>query len=528
MLAPPQMVGRAGWRGSASARVKSAKTCVRCREEANKRGKEVQRAGSNQAAMYSCSFLAPGPAAERKASGFRGLALTPNITSRHRVRHRDAAVRPSSACANIFRQHPARTDAAWNPRRARRRACWTSARAACRWCSGGSLRPNAALGASPAPPRPDAAHAASAARHRACLITPAQPPEPPLPAPLSAPDATSQSAQAPRRGQLRPPGVRLHRAAQAGGGGRGALAAPPAAGAGPRQPHAARLEPGQLCEASSPPARPHPEPLPRPTSPHHQQQHHQPYLPSRRRRAAFARWRRAFAPAYRPCLSRAVGAWAKIRGWAGQHLPPLLASLQPGCSEQELEDADVHLGFDVPPALRVGWPGLLAGLPLGLPDASRLHHGQMRGLPGLGPAARHGRRTCGLGACWLCNHAHQAPAPTHGLHRPCPHPHRPQAIYRLCDGQALQFDQEMEASGQGQPQPSLFHGLLGGCGERCCTRVPSSAPVLHGQPAQRCTAMHCAAHAGAGAAAATSTTTNTTLQAATPSTTAWPPPGCYP
>jgi hypothetical protein len=37
-----------------------------------------------------------------------------------------------------------------------------------------------------------------------------------------------------------------------------------------------------------------------------------------------------------------------------------------------------------------------------------------------------------------------------------------QAIYRLCDGQSLQFDQDMEATGQGEVQSSLFHGLLGG------------------------------------------------------------------
>lgn len=79
------------------------------------------------------------------------------------------------------------------------------------------------------------------------------------------------------------------------------------------------------------------------------------------RSAAFYKWHHSFGPEYAPYLRRAIAMWSSIRQWAGAHLPALLDSLRPGASEQELQDVHVHLGLELPPAVKVRCQGAGAG-----------------------------------------------------------------------------------------------------------------------------------------------------------------------
>jgi hypothetical protein len=207
------------------------------------------------------------------------------------------------------------------------------------------------------------------------------------------------------------------------------------------------------------------------------------------RSAAFHKWHHSFGPEYRPYLRRAIAMWSSIRQWAGAHLPALLDSLRPGASEQELQDVHVHLGMELPPAVKVrGRRGRHCG------GASAAAAGKQQAA-----AAQQGMSgACTAAGSWdlrMRAHRRRPPPPLH-VHMPCCpppapqascstsspprtthatdpqqhtpyasphiHPAPPQVIYRLHDGQQLAYDEEIARRGQAPPQPSTFLGLLGG------------------------------------------------------------------
>lgn len=103
-------------------------------------------------------------------------------------------------------------------------------------------------------------------------------------------------------------------------------------------------------------------------------------------RAAWAHWH-PFCVRYGSYALRSLHAWHQIRSWLAINAPEVAASLRPGASEADLDDAERQLRVRLPPALR--------------------------------------------------------------------------ALYRVHDGQDLEFDRAMDAS-RASMVPSVFHGLFGG------------------------------------------------------------------
>ena len=69
-------------------------------------------------------------------------------------------------------------------------------------------------------------------------------------------------------------------------------------------------------------------------------------------RAACAQWH-PFCRQYGNYALRALHAWQQIHSWLALHAPQILASLKPGATEAELDDAERTLKVKFPAALRV-------------------------------------------------------------------------------------------------------------------------------------------------------------------------------
>ena len=69
-------------------------------------------------------------------------------------------------------------------------------------------------------------------------------------------------------------------------------------------------------------------------------------------RAACAQWH-PFCKQYGNFALRAIHAWQQIHSWLDLHAPEILASLRPGATEAELDEAERTLKVRFPAALRV-------------------------------------------------------------------------------------------------------------------------------------------------------------------------------
>ena len=106
---------------------------------------------------------------------------------------------------------------------------------------------------------------------------------------------------------------------------------------------------------------------------------HQP-LPTYR--AACAQWH-PFCTRYGHLALRSLHAWGQIHAWLNAHAPEVAASLRPGATEADLDDAEHQLKVRLPAALRVLY---------------RIHDGQDlefdkqidSARPSMGPSVFHG------------------------------------------------------------------------------------------------------------------------------------------
>jgi hypothetical protein len=69
-------------------------------------------------------------------------------------------------------------------------------------------------------------------------------------------------------------------------------------------------------------------------------------------RAAYAAWHTAYADVAGPLLSRTLACWRRIEGYLQQHSPQILATLNPGATAQQLQEAEEQLGHPLPLAVR--------------------------------------------------------------------------------------------------------------------------------------------------------------------------------
>jgi F-box protein 3 len=99
-------------------------------------------------------------------------------------------------------------------------------------------------------------------------------------------------------------------------------------------------------------------------------------------RATCAAWHPLFKR-YGPLAARAAAAWRRVEGWTAAHVPAVAASLRPGATEAELDEAEAQLGFALPEALRALYA---------VHDGQRLEFddGMDADRPAVGPSLFHG------------------------------------------------------------------------------------------------------------------------------------------
>ena len=70
-------------------------------------------------------------------------------------------------------------------------------------------------------------------------------------------------------------------------------------------------------------------------------------------REAFTCWQTEFADFAGPSLTRFIAAWRSIKAWLHIHFPEVAATLRPGASKQQVEEAEEMLQQQLPLAVKM-------------------------------------------------------------------------------------------------------------------------------------------------------------------------------